>query len=261
MDINDALEMLKQNKGGHLYDVYVPSLQTVVSFKQMTVAQHKSMAKMAIENLENFEKFICALITELSDGKIKLKEINEIDKNSIMYAVKHHNSSSPITLEIKCGKCEDKFKFTPEFDKVINKKDNLDNFVITSKIGDMEVEVEIGLPSVIENLTYNEYSTNRRKLLETKEDKDKLSVFIGSYEMYLLCIRGIKLNDVPVGDFTNNKMEDRFTLIDALNIECINVDEIKKWLEDTYTKFSYDINCPKCKHKFEDMMATKNFFF
>jgi hypothetical protein len=263
MDINDALNMLNENKGGHLYNVYIPSHKKEYSFKQMTVAQHKTMAKMAIEDSDGFAKFLLALIMDLYQGEeeINFNNITEIDKNYILYAIKVNNSNAPLTLSLKCGNCGEKFEHSPKVEDVLNRDVNIENTFLEGKHNGHYVKIEIGLPSVQENLIYGEFCKNIDKDLKTEDEKRKRAYFIASYEMFLMCIKRVFINEDEISGFDQLSIEKKLKLIDSLSIECLDVKDIQDYLKSQYDKISYKINCTHCEHEFEDMMQADNFFF
>ena len=106
MKISDARNILNENKGKHLYDVIIPSTGEKIPFAPMTVGHHKSVAKMAINDESNFDKFLCALLLNLSDEKIQLDKVSELDKMAMLYQIKQHNSTEPLKVTLTCPEPE-----------------------------------------------------------------------------------------------------------------------------------------------------------
>ena len=119
MNIADAMHLLQESEGQHLYDVIIPSLNSKMPFKPMTVGHHKTMAKMAINDESNFNKFLCALIFELSNEKIDFSKINEMDKMAILFQIKQHNSPDPLRITLECPECNTKLRIQPDLEKDI----------------------------------------------------------------------------------------------------------------------------------------------
>lgn len=275
MKISDARNTLKENKGKHLYDVIVPSTGKKIPFSPMTVGQHKTVAKMAIANEANFDKFLCALILELSNEQIKLNDINEIDKMAILYQIKQHNSPEALKITLTCPKeeCRHEFPVVPKDVDVI--KIDVDcSYIKKRDVGGIDFEIEIGMPSVQDSINYSVFCDARVEEIkasvegeseEDKEDKEdkltKLAIFIASYEMYLLCVKSIKMHGACIDDFMDSSISERFQFLDELSEGLIVVSEISEFINSMHEAYGYHVNCPKCDHEFDNLFTPESFFF
>ncbi len=263
MKISDARNILNENKGKHLYDVIIPSTGNKVPFRPMTVGHHKSIAKMAINDEANFDKFLCALILELSDEQVGMAKINELDKIAILYQVKQYNSSEPLKVNLTCPECEHEFMIVPT-DKDMIKTDIELSYIKTKEIEGVKFEVCIGMPSIQDNMFYADFCEVRAKKFENDKDDEslsKLGIFIASYEMYLMCIRSISINGKIIDDFLDASVEERISFLDELSEGLIVVSEISDFMNKKYKEYGYEMACPSCKYKFDNVFTAEGFFF
>ena len=258
MNLSDAFNMLEENKGNHLYDVLIPSTGQKISFEPLTVGQHKSVAKMAIDDEDKFDTVLSALIVTLSNGQIKLNEITEIDKIAILYQIKQNNSPEPLKINLNCIDCESKFSVQPPIDAVVKQIDL--GFSTSKKVNNMEFDIVFKMPSVMDNLQYSQYCNERSENMNDDE-KSKFGFFIASYEMFLLFVDKISINKKEITDFKENPISERIEFIDKLPDGVINVEELAAFVNDKYEECGYKAKCPKCNYEFENLFSPENFFF
>ena len=264
MKISDAKNILSENKGKHLYDVIIPSTGSKIPFKPMTVGHHKSIAKMAINDESNFDKFLCALILELSNEQVDLSKITELDKMAILYQIKQHNSTEVLKISLTCPepKCNTDFMVVPADSDVI-KTDITLNYIKKLNVDGIDFEIEIGMPSVEDNMHYADFCDVRADKFEEGDEESltKLGIFIASYEMYLMCVRSIKIDGQDIEDFVTSTIEDRILFIEHLSEGLIVVKEISDFMNDKHKEYGYHVSCPKCKYKFDNLFTPESFFF
>ncbi len=264
MKISDAKNILNENKGKHLYDVIVPSTGEKIPFRPMTVGHHKSIAKMAINDESNFDKFLCALILELSAEQVNLAKITELDKMAILYQIKQHNSTESLKINLTCPEpeCNMDFIVTPKDSDVI-KTDVTLNYIKILNIDDIDFEIEIGMPSVEDNMYYADFCDVRANKFEKDDEENltKLGIFIASYEMYLMCVRSIKIDGQDIEDFATSTIEDRISFIEDLSEGLIVVKEISDFMNEKHKEYGYHVSCPKCNYKFDNLFTPESFFF
>lgn len=264
MKISDAKNILNENKGKHLYEVIVPSTGENIPFKPMTVGHHKSIAKMAINDESNFDKFLCALILELSDEQVNLSKITELDKMAILYQIKQHNSTESLKINLTCPEpeCNMDFIVTPKDSDVI-KTDIKLNYIKTLNVDGIDFEIEIGMPSVEDNMYYADFCDVRANKFKKDDEENltKLGIFIASYEMYLMCVRSIKIDGQDIEDFASSTVEDRISFIENLSEGLIVVKEISDFMNEKHKEYGYHVSCPKCKYKFDNLFTPESFFF
>ena len=264
MKISDAITILNENQGKHLYDIIIPSTGKKVPCKPMTVGHHKSMAKMAINDEANFDKFLCALILELSNEQIDMKFITELDKMAILYQVKQYNSTEALKITLTCPEpeCSHEFTVVPKDTDMI-KTDIKLTYIKKLEIGGVAFEIEIGMPSVEDNMFYAEFCDVRAKQIDKDDEENltKLGIFIASYEMYLMCVRSIKINGENIDDFSSSTVENRISFLEELSEGLIIIGEISDFMNEKHKEYGYHVSCPSCKYEFDNLFTPESFFF
>jgi hypothetical protein len=287
MRINDAINVLKDSQAGHLYDVWVPSLKKDISFRPLTVGQLKSLNKFSLDNEDNFYKALSALIVELSDKQIDLKEINELDRVIILSEIKKNNTTTSETLDVTCSGCEKPFTHLLNIENYEN-NDDLDD-----KVKDFNIEVDvsedtkikcvIGLPTIAEQISYKDYivqmkrkkqnfETKRVKTMFNLNDTQKNDIIekaVDTEEKYLagnlnfLFIRNIAINDTEIDSVTTESVENRISLYDQLpgSIRGEITNKIVFQYKETLDKvLRYTVRCPHCEETHTEEVPISNFF-
>ena len=75
------------------------------------------------------------------------------------------------------------------------------------------------MPSVEDNMYYADFCDVRANKIEKSDEESlaKLGIFIASYEMYLMCVRSIKIDGQDIEDFGTSTIEDRISFIENLS--------------------------------------------
>ena len=229
----------------------------------MTVGHHKSVAKMAIHDESNFDKFLCALLLDLSNEKVQLGKVSELDKMAMLYQIKQHNSTEPLKVTLTCPEplCGHDFIVVPT-DADMIKTDIELSYIKKLEIDGIKFEIEIGMPSVEDNMSYADFCEGRANKLDGDEDKiSKLGIFIASYEMYLMCVRSINIDGQVIDDFPTSTIEDRIGFLEDLSEGLIVVSEISDFMNTKYKEYGYNTSCPSCEYKFDNLFTPESFFF
>lgn len=257
MKINDALNVLKNHEGSRTYDCFVPSLNRKVAFRDLTVAEMKSMSKMALDSTEHIDNVyiaLTAMIINVALEKLDYTVLNEADRISILACIKKNNIISPERYYITCKKCKNQYIHTIDFDKIIDKlKDMPKPKTIKFLQGELKYEIQITLPSI--NLLYNfkEYCnamiTESKKKMDTqeKDESEKNGILRMANRFFLdysnlLFVKTIKINDELLEDFNENTtIVKRNNLLDKLPAKLITeidvlIEEEKSWAFDEKLK-------------------------
>lgn len=134
------------------YDVYVPSLDRYISFKEISTGQQKQICKtlMAEEGPYKTE-FLKCVIKTLQDNIIEsvdVSNLNIVDCMCIMLGLRCASITPDLSLTITCNKCSSKHVMTCRLDdlyeKIINNYKNsfFDNF-FDIKFPSLKKELEI----------------------------------------------------------------------------------------------------------------------
>lgn len=272
MKLADAQAVLKESQGSHLCDLIIPSTGEKIAFKPMTLGHHKTIAKMALDDETTFNKFLCALLLDLSDNKIDLSNITEIDKVSLIFQLKQFNSPEPLKVSLECPKCQTNITVKPDLTDVI-KIDIEQEIVKTMDVAGVNFEINIGIPSVEDSLKYSEFCEKRFELVvkegedktedETDLETQRIALFIASYEMFLMFIKGIKINGQQIEDYKSSTIEQRINFLETLSEGLIDIKEIGEFASDKYNQYGYHVKCPKgeCGHEYDNLFSPDSFFF
>lgn len=262
MKLADAQAVLKESQGSHLNKVTVPSTGQTVPCKPMTLGHHKTIAKMSIDDDTTFNKFLCALILDLSDNGVDFGKTTEIDKMSIVFQLKQYNSPDPLKISLKCPQCETGLTVQPTLDDII-KTDIEQEYTKSMEIAGVKFEITIGIPFIHDSLNYREFCDKRFDKIESDEDKTKLAMFVASYEMFLMFIRQVKINGQVIEDYATETVENRIKFLETLSEGLIDIKEIGDFASDKYNEYGYHVKCPhaECGHEYDNLFSPESFFF
>jgi len=214
MNVNEALEMLKEKRGSHRYSCYVPSLDKECIFKPVTVAELKSLSKIALdENDENFLMAATALILDLCTEELDPKKLTELDRIKLILDIKQNNQFDSDIYQITCKDCEEIYSVELDTDSMIEKlsKAPSSKTLIFEEEG-IKYELEINLPSVDLLCKFKKYVNNTIKKLDAADASDeerlKVEVYFVNYSP-MLFVKSIKINEQGIDGFDTLSISDR----------------------------------------------------
>jgi len=271
MNVKEAIQLLNESNGMHVYDIYIPSIQKEVSFKPITTGQQKSLSKFSM-NVDTFnldyEFMKLGLFDELkvSDEKIKSEDLTELDMVCFLAGIRLNNVMEPLEIICKCGECDNKFEFKIDLETVIEKckKIELKEFLIKTTIDDIKYELTVRYPSYKSLIELEEYITLLSKELSYNHDQ---SVESRLFMKPAFFIYDLNINDSKIEDFNNldflSKIEIYNNLPPTLTImgdnSILNLLLTKFNLKETSSILDI-IKCPKCKHELEGVLTNDSFF-
>ena len=262
MKLADAQAVIKESQGSHLNELTIPSTGQKIASKPMSLGHHKTIAKMAIDNDSTFNKFLCALLLDLTNDGINFVDITEIDKMALVFQVKQFNSPEPLKISLECPQCATSMNVTPTMEDII-KTGIKQDFVKTMTVADITFEITIGIPSVHDSLNYSEFCDKRFNAFEDDEQRAKLALFVASYEMYLMFIKNIKMNDQTIEDYKTETVENRIKFLESLSEGLIDVQEIGQFAKEKYDEYGYHVKCvnKECGYEYDNLFSPDSFFF
>jgi len=254
MNVNQALEMLREKKGSHRYSCYVPSLDRECMFKPVTVAELKSVSKIAIdENDENFMMAATALILDVCTEDLDPKILTDLDRIKLILDIKVNNQMSDDVYKITCRECGSQYSVNLDYENMIKKLSiSPKSEFLKFTDDDVNYEIELNLPSIDILCKFRQYIANTNKELEQKdasdEEKLKVELYFASYSP-MLFVKNIKINDQEIEGFNQLSISDRDIFLNELPaalFEKITNTIVKNKDLDITRKMRNSTNCPGC---------------
>jgi hypothetical protein len=246
LSVEHVKKILSENRSKSLYEIYVPSLEKTFSFKPITVGQQLSLSKFSIEEDKkdvNFYNVLCSLIEELSDNKVLMKDINEIDRLYILGKIDSMNAIDPKIYNITCPYCQKQFKHELALDKYLENysKNKIQKKAITCKGESLNIDLVLGMPSVETVIKFKE--------LETKP-----------HPLYIHII-DIKFNGESIENFSSLDVKSRIDIINNLPIKRNINEDFQQFFEKIFEEYLiYTFKCEHCQAELKDTINIDSFF-
>jgi hypothetical protein len=239
IDFKNALEVLDQISEVFKVDVWIPSTQSYLQFKEIDTKQQKEMLSSAIDNSVYNTTFINVFYDILKQNLL------EKDKTIIDNLTIHDKASIAIYLKNQISK-----ELNVIFDDKngISKKINLNDIVekfknyktpknelikVTNK--NVSLAVEVSLPLILVEIEHDKLmSKNYKKANQVKTNEDVKNIisdaFVVETSKY---IKKIWINDNEV-ELNVQKLEQKIKIIEKLPSVLIQkvLDQISKWKKE-----------------------------
>jgi len=226
-NVKNLIEQLKALDNDISIQVFIPSLQKNIKFKQLTTEQLKRILKTSVDTTVFNTLYNSTINTIIAENAIdcNTNKLTIFDKILIVFKLKMECISSDFTFyfnedEIKQNNLEDTFKtvsvlehFNSFIEKQINFKDEIFSF--------NNCTISCSLPTIAtENLLDVELNKNIPAEVETEEGlRNVIGItFINEITKY---ITSIKINETVV-DLTILPFNDRIKVIENLPTAIIN---------------------------------------
>lgn len=271
LSFDSIKEILSQSNGSGFYNIYVPSLNKELTFKQLTVGQQRSIAKNSadynniasnIKNRASILKTIC-----VSSEDIDFLNITWPEFVYILAIVRANNFTDELKYKIQCSdteKCNTSYEYSVNFDEIISNLEKVinkinDNKIFAFNMGDNKIEFIMNYPSVKK---YNELLEFQEKILRLqKEGKEEEieSAMLDSFSYAF--IKNIKFN----GNLIDIKAETSLDLYRKID-ETFNFNfaSLLKFIDNEFSDFqmalSKKLHCPKCNSITEFDLGIDDFF-
>lgn len=207
-NIPNILDALKEEFATSINNIYVNSLKTTYGFRDITVLEQKTFAKLLIDH-ENEPDVVydtqCALIQKLAlDKDFDVYKITEFDRLKIFFLIYQSNFFSH-NFTATCQYCNSKFDYSIDFDKIIKSIDefNVDDVKVEQTIKNRKYEFIINFPSVRRMAEYKKYQAflNRKNKKQTTSAASML-------DMIDLLIKYLKITNLDTGNEIEIKSEE-----------------------------------------------------
>lgn len=237
LDFNSAINALNSISESFKIDVYIPSKQKTISFKEIDAKQQKNLLSAAMDNSvynSDFIKTFYSILKEniLVEDKSIVDELTLTDRSFIAIALK-----SQISEELNV-------KFTDEISSKINLKDVISKFTsyktpslteVDLKNDSVTLTVGITLPTIKTEVDYEEnFYKDYKKVDQIKSNKDVQDIisdaFISETSKYIsyVNINGSKY------DFNTLTFNQKIRVVEKLPSGLIQkvLEQISKWKND-----------------------------
>lgn len=257
-NIHDVLQILKELDKTNSFDIYLPSIQKPVSFKQLNTEQLKKLLKTVIDspihNTEFTTTFNGIIKENILDETINIDSINVFDKLLILIKTRIESISPEYTFnlsdeEVSESKLTDK-SFT------VNLAEAYNSFILKQPKFEKEViktntyEITTSLPTIqTENKLEKELYKNIKLEITTPEELRNTigDTFINELTKY---ISELKVNETVI-DFSALTFKNRIKIVEQLPTSAINgvlkyVEKYKNYIKPiaTYSKGTLEKDIP-----------------
>jgi hypothetical protein len=237
LGFEDALKALDSASDLFKIDVFIPSKQKTISFKEIDAKQQKSLLNVAIDDNvygSDFNKAFYAILKNniLGEDSSIIDELSVADRSFIGISLR-----SQISPDINV-------KFTDEISEKINLNDIISKFktynlpsseTLEVKNDNVTLSVNISLPTLRKELDYNEEFFKDYKKSNTNDDIKKVisEAFIGEISKY---INSVTLNENTF-NFESLSTNQKLRIVEKLPSGLIQkiLNKISDWKKDIDT--------------------------
>jgi hypothetical protein len=258
-NIQNVLQILKELDKTNSFEVYLPSLQKTVPFKQLNTEQLKKLLKTVIDspihNTEFITSFNSIIKENILDETINVDDLNVFDKLLILVKTRIESISPDYTFNFTEEEISE--LNLPEKTFLVKLSDSYNNFVSSAPIFDKEViksntyEVTASLPTIqTENKLEKELYKNVKLEITTPEELRNTigDTFINELTKYISIL---KVEDTTI-DLNTLTFKNRIKIVEQLPTSVINgvlkyVEKYKNIIKPlvTYTNNSAEKDIPQ----------------
>lgn len=183
--LNSLLTALNEQFATNVNYIYINSLKREVPFREITVLEQKTIAKLMIAN-EDKQNVIynaqVALIQKIClDESVVITDLLEFDRIKIMLELYQSNFFKE-NYSAKCTVCEKTTEYTADFQVVIDNLNKLtmDDIEFDDEIQTHFIHYTINFPTIKRLIDYREYleKTNASVNIDNDYSIDMLDLFI-----------------------------------------------------------------------------------
>lgn len=257
--IQNVLQLLKELDKSNSFEVYLPSLQKTVPFKQLNTEQLKKLLKTVIDspihNTEFITTFNAVIKENILDMSINVEELNVFDKILILIKTRIESISPEYTFTLSE---EDITQLeTNEKTFTVNLKHTYESFISQQPTFDKETiksgtyEITASLPTLqTENKLEKELYKNVKLEISTPEELRTTigDTFINELTKYISLL---KINDTEI-DLNTLTFKNRIKIVEQLPTSAINgvlkyVEKYKNNIKPlvTYSKGTLEKDLPQ----------------
>ena len=235
--VQNVLHLLKDLDKTNQFNVYLPSLQRSVPFKQLNTEQLKKLLKTIIDspihNTEFTLTFNNIIKDNILDETINVSDLNIFDKTLIMFKTRIESISPEFTFILnddeKQNVSEFKINIAESYNKFIQTQPAYNSKSITNN----NCELLVSLPTLqTENKIEKELYKNVKLEITTPEELRNTigETFINELTKYIV---SVKVNDANI-NLNEHNFKTRIKIVEQLPTTCIN--GVLKYIE-SYKNF------------------------
>ena len=233
-NVNDILKLMNRANDSFAYEIFIPSLDKNIMFRQITTAQQKRLLKSIIDSpAYNTEFIFCfkQIIEENCVEKLDIGELTIIDKLIIALKMRSISISNDLDIKFKVPKIieKDGNKETIEEEIIrrINVSDLTDEAIKHSKVDPMSLKDDKGifevfctLPTINDEYKLEDQLRRNNTQIDIKNEADLRetigNVFINELVKYIKIVNikeGEKIIEINLKDIS---VVDRIKIIGQL---------------------------------------------
>jgi len=222
--VQNVLQLLKDLDINSSFEVYLPSLQKNIPFKQLNTEQLKKLLKTVIDSPIHNTEFITTINSILKenilDETINVDVLNVFDKILFIIKTRIESISPEYTFIVENEEQKDNFF-------KVNILEAYSNFVSTLPVYKEEIinfnncELVVSLPTLqTENKIEKElYKNVKLEITTPKELRDSIGeTFINELTKYII---SLKINESAI-DLSQLNFKNRINIVEHLPTNCIN---------------------------------------
>lgn len=268
MNINEAINLIKENEGAHTYTCHLPTLDKTVSFRPLTVSELKSVAKISIDG-EDLYTGLTALMQILCINDLDMTQLSEIDKTKALLTIKVANQLGDDVYNLTCNECDANFNYDVPILNLIENNFNepAKSIKLSLNANNIKYDLTISIPSLKLSAMYSKFVEGVTKQISesnyTEQQSQEIMLHMIRYGN-LIFVKELFINDEIIEGFdSDTPLDKRNSILDMLPGKIIQ--KINETIEnepsfDLQSKLTCDIICPKCKTPSKLVIDLLDFF-
>ena len=227
-DVADILKILNRANESFAYEVFIPSLQKNVMFRQINTSQQKRLLKAIIDSPAYNTEFIFALRQIIAENCVDSIDVNNLtiyDKMIIAMTMRAMSISNDLDMTFTIPKTKDVAE--QKITRRMSLKDLIDTALKTIKIEDIIIKDERGiyeiycsLPTIYDEFKLEDELRKNVMTIEIKNENELRNtigeVFINEIVKYVKKIIIRSNNEENTIDLKDVKFAERIKIIESI---------------------------------------------
>lgn len=245
--VSDIVNIINRTKEVFNYEVWIPSLETFVRFREMNTAQQKRIIKTIVDSSAYNTEFILVLRDIIKencvDSSVNVDELTIIDKMLIALNMRMVSIGGTITLNLKSSTGKEA-EYNVDLSEIAKKFPNIKNEQVEIVDDKGIFKVIFALPTISEEYNLEkELRNNSKSTIENNDDvKDTIgNIFSSELSKYIkqLSIKNEETNEIVEIDLKELNFKSRIKIVESLPSKLINmilkkIASINKQVEEVF---------------------------